>query len=226
VIASYNRSDLEQTGEGHFSPIGGYHAARDLVLVLDVARFKYPPHWIPAERLWRAMHALDSSTGRSRGWIVLRRRNQGVSLGFTLSCKGGDLKGFAQQLHEVVRDMGPAARIEDLATALAPLAANVVLRSTHSATHLAALEAARAAIRSLAVFARVAQAVGAERAEGVTLLLIAVADRLVPARRDELTAVVDEAEHDERLVAELATLRAQLSALWSITSLESESKAG
>src|SRR6185295_1947729 len=54
VIASYDRASLDQTGSGHFSPIGGYHAARDLVLVLDVARFKYPPHWISAERLWQA----------------------------------------------------------------------------------------------------------------------------------------------------------------------------
>ncbi len=221
VIASYNRSDLDQTGEGHFSPIGGYHAARDLVLVLDVARFKYPPHWIPAERLWRAMHAIDPSTGRSRGWIVLRRRSQGGSLGFTLNCKGDDLKGFARQLSDVVRDLGPAARIEDLAHALAPLAANVAVRTTRSAAHLAALDAARAAIRSLAVFSRIEHAVGEAHAESVTLLLIAIADRLAPARRDELTAVVDEAEHDERLAAELVNLRAQLAALWSITGSES-----
>ena len=24
---------------------GGYHAERDMVLILDTARFKYPPHW-------------------------------------------------------------------------------------------------------------------------------------------------------------------------------------
>ena len=220
VIASYNRSDLDQTGEGHFSPVGGYHAARDLVLVLDVARFKYPPHWIPAERLWRAMHGIDPSTGRSRGWIVLRRRNQGVSLGYTLSCQGDDLKGFARQLHETVENLGPAARVEDLANALAPLAANVIVRATRTAAHFAALEAARAAIRSLAVFSRVEKAVGAEHAEAVTLLLVAIADRLAPARRGELTAVADEAEHDERLAAELANLRAQLAALWSISSSE------
>jgi len=72
IVASYDRAGLDQTGSGHFSPIGGYHAARDLVLVLDVARFKYPPHWIPAERLWQAMQALDTTTGRSRGWLALR----------------------------------------------------------------------------------------------------------------------------------------------------------
>lgn len=72
VVAAYDRAGLAQTGSGHFSPIGGYHAARDLVLVLDVARFKYPPHWIPAARLWHAMQANDPATGRSRGWLALR----------------------------------------------------------------------------------------------------------------------------------------------------------
>jgi len=64
VIAAYDRSALDQTGSAHFSPIGGFHAARDLVLVLDVARFKYPPHWIPAERLWKAMHPIDPATAK------------------------------------------------------------------------------------------------------------------------------------------------------------------
>lgn len=73
LIASYDRSVLGQTGTGHFSPIGGYHVARDLALVLDVARFKYPPHWVTVERLWRAMLPVDEATGRSRGWLLLRR---------------------------------------------------------------------------------------------------------------------------------------------------------
>lgn len=72
LIASYDRAGLDQSGSGHFSPIGAYHAARDLVLVLDVARFKYPPHWIAAEHLWQSMHAIDDATGRSRGWLALR----------------------------------------------------------------------------------------------------------------------------------------------------------
>ncbi|MCV2368230.1 phytochelatin synthase family protein [Roseateles oligotrophus] len=72
LIASYSRALLGQTGDGHFSPIGGYHAARDLVLLLDVARFKYPPHWLPLELLWRAMAAQDASTGRPRGYLHVR----------------------------------------------------------------------------------------------------------------------------------------------------------
>lgn len=71
LLASYDRSTLGQTGAGHFSPLGGYHRERDLVLILDVARFKYPPHWVSAEQLWRAMQPLDPATGKSRGWLNL-----------------------------------------------------------------------------------------------------------------------------------------------------------
>jgi glutathione gamma-glutamylcysteinyltransferase len=72
VVASYDRAVLGQTGSGHFSPIGGYHSTKDLALILDVARFKYPPHWVPAELLWRAMEGIDPATGQARGWLVIR----------------------------------------------------------------------------------------------------------------------------------------------------------
>jgi glutathione gamma-glutamylcysteinyltransferase len=76
VLASYARGVLEQTGDGHFSPVAGYHAGRDLALVLDVARFKYPPHWVALADLHAAMRTIDPATGRSRGWIVLGRAAQ------------------------------------------------------------------------------------------------------------------------------------------------------
>jgi phytochelatin synthase len=72
LIVNYSRRTLGQTGDGHFSPIGGYHAASDSVLVLDTARFKYPPHWIPIARLFAAMQTLDDATGLPRGWVSLR----------------------------------------------------------------------------------------------------------------------------------------------------------
>lgn len=46
IIASYSRPVLNQSGAGHFSPIGGYNMRSDMVLIMDVARFKYPPHWL------------------------------------------------------------------------------------------------------------------------------------------------------------------------------------
>jgi glutathione gamma-glutamylcysteinyltransferase len=44
---------LPAAGDGHFSPIGGYSAREDMVLILDTARFKYPPHWVPLEMLYK-----------------------------------------------------------------------------------------------------------------------------------------------------------------------------
>ena len=35
LVVSFSRKMLGQTGDGHFSPIAGYHAGRDLVLVMD-----------------------------------------------------------------------------------------------------------------------------------------------------------------------------------------------
>jgi glutathione gamma-glutamylcysteinyltransferase len=73
LLVNYSRKILNQTGDGHFSPIAAFHAATDRALVLDTARFKYPPHWIPVERLFAAMAEPDPSTGQSRGWLSLVR---------------------------------------------------------------------------------------------------------------------------------------------------------
>ena len=42
-----------------------------MVLLLDVTRFKYPPHWVTLETAWH-----DSSTSSSRGLFVLEKRQQ------------------------------------------------------------------------------------------------------------------------------------------------------
>jgi len=75
---------LGQTGDGHFSPIGGYHAAKDLVLILDVARFKYPPHWVPLPLLHAALQPHDPATGKARGYLLLSQNRWSEALLFTL----------------------------------------------------------------------------------------------------------------------------------------------
>lgn len=71
LVTNFSRKHLGQTGDGHYSPIGGYHAARDLALVLDVARFKYPPYWVSLPALWASMAATDAATSKSRGYFVV-----------------------------------------------------------------------------------------------------------------------------------------------------------
>ena len=73
LVAAYDRAGLGQTGSGHYSPLAAWHPDRDLVLILDVARFKYPPHWVPVARLWAAMQGVDPASGRPRGWLSVAR---------------------------------------------------------------------------------------------------------------------------------------------------------
>lgn len=73
LVVSFSRQSLGQTGIGHFSPIAGYHRSSGMVLVLDVARFKYPSYWVPVDMLWRSMEPLDPDTNQPRGYYLLSR---------------------------------------------------------------------------------------------------------------------------------------------------------
>jgi hypothetical protein len=75
VVVSFDRRVLNQTGTGHFSPIGGYNKKRDLVLVLDSARFKYPPFWVDIKLLYEAMKPIDPMTKMSRGYFIISKNN-------------------------------------------------------------------------------------------------------------------------------------------------------
>ena len=71
LVTSFSRSHLEQTGDGHFSPLAAFHEETDQVLLLDVARFKYAPYWVSVQDLYNAMIPKDSVTNQSRGWFLL-----------------------------------------------------------------------------------------------------------------------------------------------------------
>lgn len=215
LIAAYDRAALDQTGSGHFSPIAGYHAARDLALVLDVARFKYPPHWVPVERLWRATHAIDAATGLARGWLLLRARARGVALGFSLRCEGEGWQALATRLRALLAELGQASDLSAIVQAVLPLAVHIELREPSAPTHKEALSNARAALRAAPIYGQVAQLLQPEQAELVVLLLHVVAGDLEPAQRAMLQ--ISPANHDIALLSELENLRAQLSAVASLS---------
>lgn len=83
LVVSYSRAALGQTGNGHFSPAGGFHASSKQVLVMDVARFKYPPSWVSLDMLWEALLPKDVETGKSRGYLILQRGSNGSTPCFT-----------------------------------------------------------------------------------------------------------------------------------------------
>jgi glutathione gamma-glutamylcysteinyltransferase len=215
LVVSYDRSALGQTGSGHFSPVGGYHRARDLALVLDVARFKYPPHWVSVEGLWAATHPVDPATGRPRGWLRFRPRPQGIALGFSVRCDGESWQGLAERLRAVVSELSSGADVTSLSRAIVPLVSNLELRMPSAPAHREAVESARAALRDLPLYLQVREAIGPERAEAVTLLMLSVDDILNPPQRAALHQLTRADTEHAALAGEIKNLRAQLAALWT-----------
>lgn len=73
LIVNYQRGMLGQDATGHISPLAAYDADSDRVLILDTASYKYPPTWVRVASLFAAMNTIDSETGRTRGYVEVRR---------------------------------------------------------------------------------------------------------------------------------------------------------
>lgn len=71
VISNFDRNGLNESGYGHFSPIVAYDAKQDLVLMLDVAKYKYPPLWLKLQDLVDAMNTFDIFANAYRGLLLV-----------------------------------------------------------------------------------------------------------------------------------------------------------
>jgi hypothetical protein len=69
ILVNYQREVLGQRRVGHISPIAAYDEESDLVLILDTASYNYPQTWAPLAQLHAAMATIDSSSGKSRGFV-------------------------------------------------------------------------------------------------------------------------------------------------------------
>jgi len=69
-VINFSRGPLFATGGGHHSPIAGYLADQDLVLVLDVNK-KYGPWLVKSAPLYDAMNTVDSATQKKRGLLLI-----------------------------------------------------------------------------------------------------------------------------------------------------------
>mmetsp|Transcript_82650 Transcript_82650/g.229328 ORF Transcript_82650/g.229328 Transcript_82650/m.229328 type:complete len:263 (-) Transcript_82650:130-918(-) len=72
VSVNFDRRTLGQEGVGHHSPVGAYDAGTDRALVMDVARYKYPPAWVGIEDLVVAMTGGAGPFGTPRGFLVVQ----------------------------------------------------------------------------------------------------------------------------------------------------------
>ena len=81
VIVNYLRKALGQEIGGHISPLAAYDAKQDRFLILDVARYKYPPVWVSAADLYAAMNTAGRASTAARPRLcrgVERRRREAV----------------------------------------------------------------------------------------------------------------------------------------------------
>ncbi len=73
VLVNYLRAKLGQEGAGHWSVLAAYDAKSDKVLILDVAKYKYPPVWISIRTLLDAINTLDNTSMQSRGLVLVSK---------------------------------------------------------------------------------------------------------------------------------------------------------
>jgi len=75
VIVNYLRKAMGQETGGHISPLAAYDAETDRFLILDVARYKYPPVWVTSADLYGAMNTADADNdNKTRGYVLIAKR--------------------------------------------------------------------------------------------------------------------------------------------------------
>lgn len=75
VVINYLRKTIGQEKGGHISPLAAYDAETDRFLILDVARYKYPPVWVKTDELFAAMNTTDKDNeNKTRGFILVSRK--------------------------------------------------------------------------------------------------------------------------------------------------------
>lgn len=73
VLANYLRATFGQVGGGHWSVLASYDAQSDSLLILDVAKYKYPPVWVGISTLRQAITTLDTTSNKMRGLVVVSK---------------------------------------------------------------------------------------------------------------------------------------------------------
>jgi hypothetical protein len=71
IAVNYRRNYVGQPPGSHFSPLAAYDEATDSFLILDVARYKFPPVWVSVADLFAAMSTTDDVSNKSRGFLVV-----------------------------------------------------------------------------------------------------------------------------------------------------------
>jgi len=70
IVVNIDRSLYGKKG-GHFSPLAAYDQKTDRFLIMDVARYRYPPVWVKTNDLLKAMNTVDTTSHKTRGFAII-----------------------------------------------------------------------------------------------------------------------------------------------------------
>ena len=247
LVVSYSRKVLGQTGDGHFSPIAGYHRQRDLVLLLDVARFKYPPHWVPLPLLWKAFEPVDPVTNKCRGYILLQKSERLPETFFHVALDLHQWRSVAPYFAEILPDILRKEQPDSIASFVSTILHNWPVEFTtmlHTSSETAeTLEKLRAAIELNSLFDIVHQCLSSDDgdamcivgkwrsqqpfvAETITAILLSGPETLYATLKPDLRLWLSEVRYLEKLISpldiEISRLRQQMSALQDFYTLYSK----
>jgi Phytochelatin synthase len=95
VVLNYDRGGIGQgpLGHGHWSPIGAYSAEIDAFLIMDVAKYKYPPVWVPADAMFGGVGTLDLCSAMKEHILPVDWNQDFATIGQELGCTPG-YRGF------------------------------------------------------------------------------------------------------------------------------------
>lgn len=224
LVLGYARAVLGQTGVGHFSPLGGYHRESDRALVLDVARFKYPPYWAPLPLLFAAMSERDPETANERGWLVLHKRGAPSTIAHVVRCRAGigikDVLGrLLREQQACLRDAPPTSlaalfALAGVAFDASGLAGEVELVRPLEAERGRAFAELRELFLGLPLYQALRGAFADERAAALALWMLAAPASAwagLDARlASELAPLLDASALPAPLAAELGLLKSQV----------------
>ena len=71
ILINFKGSDIDLNTGGHISPVAAYDQETDSVMILDVALHKDLWHFVPLERLYKAMNSKDGDN--YRGYLIVSK---------------------------------------------------------------------------------------------------------------------------------------------------------
>jgi hypothetical protein len=95
VVLNYDRGGIGQgpIGHGHWSPIGAYSQEIDSFLIMDVAKYKYPPVWVPTNTLFGGVGTLDLCSAMQKHLVPIDWSQDFKTITQELGCTPG-YRGF------------------------------------------------------------------------------------------------------------------------------------